>query len=251
MTTYHRLLQIPDRESFFLFGPRGIGKTTWLKKTYPQSIYIDLLDNNTFQKLLANPARLEEYIPPKYEDIIILDEVQRIPELLNEVHRLIETKKYHFIATGSSARKLRRQGVNLLAGRLLTYSMYPLTHLELGDDFDLQHSLRYGHLPTAYVRKSPKKYLESYISTYLQEEVQQEGYTRNLSGFIRFLEVASFSQGQVINMAKIARECHIQSKVVENYFSILEDLMIGYKLPVFTKKAKRRMIRHSKFYFLM
>lgn len=236
-------------KSFFLFGPRGTGKTTWLKMQYPKALYLDLLEAELFNDFLVNPQRLEQYIPPDFKEWIILDEVQRIPELLNEVHRLIENRKLKFILTGSGARKLRKKGVNLLAGRALTYRMYPLTALELGKDFQLQNTLHFGHLPAIFSEPDRKKYLESYIMTYLQQEVQQEGLTRNLSAFSRFLEAAAFSQGQVLSFSEIARECGIHRKVAENYFSILQDLMIAYRLPVFSRKAKRRLIRHEKFYF--
>ncbi len=246
---YSRLIKPPINKSFFLFGPRGTGKTTWVKTTFPKAVYLDLLEAELFNDLLANPQRLENFIPNRFNDWIIIDEVQRIPELLNEAHRLIEKNHYKFILTGSSARKLKRKGLNLLAGRALTYFMHPLTSRELGTDFDLQRSLIYGYLPSVYSESNPKKYLESYIKTYLQEEIQQEGLTRNMGAFSRFLETASFSQTSVLNVSAIAREAAIERKVVENYFSILEDLLIGYRLPVFSKRAKRRLISHCKFYF--
>lgn len=246
---YSRLIKPPVNKSFFLFGPRGTGKTTWVKSTFPEAVYLDLLEAEVFNDLLPNPQRLENFIPKNFNGRIIIDEVQRIPELLNEVHRLIEKYKHKFILTGSSARKLRQKGVNLLGGRALTYSLHPLTAIELGKNFELSHSLKYGHLPCAYIEQDPKAYLESYVKTYLEEEVRQEGLTRNLSAFARFLESASFSQGGVINISSVARECGVERKVVENYFMILEDLLIAYRLPVFTKRAKRRLISHPKFYF--
>lgn len=246
---YSRSIKPPKDKSFFLFGPRGTGKTTWVKAIFPHAIYLDLLEAEVFNDLLANPQRLENFIPKDFNDWIIIDEVQRIPELLNEAHRLIEKERYKFILTGSSARKLRRKGPNLLGGRALTYSLHPLTVMELGKDFDLNHSLKYGQLPSVYIESDPKAYLESYVKTYLEEEVRQEGLTRNLSAFSRFLEAASFSQGSVLNISSVARDCHIERKAVENYFGILEDLLIAYRLPVFTKKAKRRLIAHPKFYF--
>ncbi|MCD4669282.1 MAG: ATP-binding protein [Actinomycetia bacterium] len=246
---YSRIIKIPKNKSFFLFGPRGTGKTTWVKKSFPDAVYIDLLESRLFNELLADPQRLEDHIPDNFTDWVIIDEVQKIPLILNEVHRLIENKGLRFILTGSSARKIRRKGQNLLAGRALTCSMYPLTAVELGKDFNLEHSLKYGSLPSVYKEEDPQAYLESYIKTYLQEEVLQEGLTRNLSAFARFIEAASFSQGSVLNVSEISRECAVERKVVENYFSILEDLLIGFRIPVFTRKAKRRMIRHSKFYF--
>lgn len=246
---YSRIIQFPEETSFFLFGPRGTGKSTWLKKSFPHALLFDLLKSSTYTSLLAEPDRLDTMIPKDFQDRVILDEVQKIPALLNEVHRLIEDRKLKFILTGSSARKLKKDDVNLLAGRAETCFLHPLTVAELGEDFNLLHSLQYGHLPHTFAVKDPKKYLESYITTYLKEEVQQEGLTRNLGAFYRFLETASFSQGSIISFAEISRECSVHRKVVENYFSILEDLLIGVRLPVFTKKAKRKMIAQSKFYF--
>jgi predicted AAA+ superfamily ATPase len=246
---YSRFINPPQAKSFFLFGPRGTGKTTWVKSAFPKAVYIDLLEAELFNDLTANPQRLSNFIPPDFKDWVIIDEIQRIPELLHEVHRLIETKKYRFILTGSSPRKLKRKGPNLLAGRALMLSMHPFSVAELGDDFRLEHSLRYGQLPSAYTEADPKKYLEAYVRTYLEEEIRQEGLTRNLSAFARFLEAASFSQGSVLNISSVARECHVERKVVESYFSILEDLMIGYRIPVFSKRAKRRLSAHLKFYF--
>ncbi|MBU1148134.1 MAG: AAA family ATPase [Candidatus Omnitrophica bacterium] len=246
---YSRLIRPPKAKSFFLFGPRGTGKTTWVKATFPDAIYLDLLEAELFNDLIANPQRLGNFIPKDFNDWVIIDEVQRIPELLNEVHRLIEKYKYKFILTGSSARKLKRKGPNLLGGRALTYSMHPLNVVELGEDFNLNHSLKYGQLPSVYSESDPKAYLESYVKTYLEEEVRQEGLTRNLGAFSRFLEAASFSQGSVLNISSVARDCHIERKVVENYFTILEDLLIAYQLPVFAKRAKRRLTVHPKFYF--
>ncbi|MBM4177263.1 ATP-binding protein, partial [Candidatus Gribaldobacteria bacterium] len=246
---YSRIIKPPKNKSFFLFGPRGTGKTTWLKSSFPKAIYLDLLEAELFNDLLANPQRLENFIPNNFKDWVILDEAQRVPALLNEAHRLIEKRKIKFILTGSSARKLKQKDVNLLAGRALTYHFYPLTSLELKEDFSLEQSLQFGSLPATLSESDKKKYLESYVSTYLREEIQQEGLTRNLGAFSRFLETASFFQGQVLNMSEIARECACHRKVVENYFSILQDMMIGDFLYVFSKKAKRRLILHPKFYF--
>ena len=246
---YSRLIEPPKDKSFFLFGPRGTGKTTWVKSKFTKALYLDLLEAELFNDFLANPQRLENFIPKDFKDWVIIDEVQRIPELLNEIHRLIEKSKYKFILTGSSARKIRRKGINLLAGRALSYHLYPLTNLELGKDFDIDHSLAYGQLPCVYTEENAKAYLESYVKTYLEEEVQQEGFTRNLGAFSRFLESASFSQGSALNISSVARDCSVERKVVESYFTILEDLLIAYRIPVFAKRAKRRMAAHPKFYF--
>jgi predicted AAA+ superfamily ATPase len=246
---YPRLLQPPPRQSFFLFGPRGVGKTAWLHQQLPTALFFDLLDHATYTGLLAAPQRLGDQIPQGHKDWVVVDEVQRAPELLNEVHRLIESRRLRFALTGSSARKLRGRGVNLLAGRAVTRHMHPLTALELGKAFELKRALRYGCLPLACTSDNPPDYLKSYAATYLREEVQQEGFARNIGAFGRFLEAASFSQGSVLNMAAVARECAISAKVAEDYFSILEDLLIAVRLPVFTKRAKRRLIAHPKFYY--
>ena len=245
---YPRLIQ-PPRQSFFLFGPRGVGKTAWLHRQFPGALFFDMLDNQVYTELLAAPQRLGDRIPQDHKDWVVVDEVQRVPELLNEVHRLIESRRLRFALTGSSARKLRGRGVNLLAGRAVTRHMHPLTALELGKDFDLKRALRWGCLPLACTSDDPQDYLKSYAATYLREEVQQEGLARNIGAFGRFLEAASFSQGGVLNMAAVARECAMSAKVVEDYFTILEDLLIAMRLPVFTKRAKRRMIAHPKFYY--
>lgn len=246
---YSRLLDISHNNSYFLFGPRGVGKSTWVRNTYPEAIYIDLLNAKTQFELLADPSRLQERIPPGFQGCITIDEIQKCPVLLDEVHRGIETFSQNFILTGSSARKLRRGGVNLLGGRAFTHTMHPFTPSELGDDFNLEKALRTGLLPRAYLQPHPMKFLESYVQTYIKEEVVQEALTRNAGNFFRFLESISFSQGSPLNMSAIARDCAVHRKVVENYIGILEDLLLAWRIPPFTKKSKRRMIQAPKFYF--
>lgn len=247
---YSRILKAPQDKSFFLFGPRGTGKTTWIKTTFPNAVYVDLLVSDIYSDLLARPGRLEEFIPGHASSAtMIIDEIQRVPALLHEVHRLIESRGVRFALTGSSARKLKRGGVNLLAGRALTYHLYPLTAQELGSDFQLEHGLRYGHLPSTFREREPQKYLEAYVATYLREEVQQEGLTRNLGAFSRFLEAISFSQGQLLNLSAVARDAAVHRKVVEGYVSILEDLLLASRVEIFSGRAKRRTASHPKFYF--
>ncbi|MCB1213828.1 MAG: ATP-binding protein [Chlamydiia bacterium] len=248
---YKRLLDIPSEgdQSIFLFGPRGTGKTTWLCDHLVDAIYIDLLSDRVFRNLVTNPSSLENLIPPKHSQWIVIDEIQKIPPLLNEVHRLIEWKGLRFILTGSSARALRRKGVNLLAGRALTFNMHPMLAQELGKDFKMSDALRYGMLPSVYQGVDPKHYLKAYVGTYLREEVMQEGITRSVGEFARFLETASFSQGEVINFSEISREVGIERRTVQSYFSILEDMLLGHRLPVFSKRAKRKLISHEKFYY--
>lgn len=234
--------------SFFLFGPRGTGKTTWLKRRLPDALFINLLRSEFFNPLSAEPGRVRTLIPPRYRNWVVIDEVQRVPELLNEVHDLIESCGLRFILTGSSARALRRKGVNLLAGRARTYFMHPLTAAEQGDAFDLGQSVRFGHLPARFNDPNPHRYLEDYVHTYLREEVMQEGLTRNIGHFTRFLETASLSQGQLLNISGIAREAQVSRPAAENYFSILDDLLLAVRLPVFSRRARRKLVSQQKFY---
>jgi uncharacterized protein len=246
---YSRKLKIKHENSFFLFGPRGVGKSSWVRLTYPKAIYIDLLDTRIQIELLAKPSRLNEKIPASYQDWVIIDEVQKCPSLLDEVHRAIEGKSQKFILTGSSARKLRKGGVNLLAGRAYTHFMHPLTPKELGKDFELERALERGLLPKAYQSAQYQEFLASYVQTYIKEEVFQEALTRNAGSFYRFLEAVSFSQGSLLNMTAVARDCSVHRKVVENYLSILEDLLIASRLMPFTRRSKRRLAQSPKFYF--
>lgn len=245
---YPRFYKYPENQSFFLFGPRGTGKSTWLRKVFPEAEYIDLLNAETYRLLLSNPHRIEAMIPAKQKEVII-DGVQKIPELLNEVHRLIETKKIRFILTGSSARKLKREGINLLAGRALQRFFHPMTCWELGDNFSLAQALKHGLLPMSVTAPNSKDFLSAYVNTYLREEVQSEGLIRNLSTYSHFLEVASFSQASTLTMTRIASDVGVDAKVIASYFEVTEDLLLSVRLPVFSKKAKRRLKTHPKFFF--
>ena len=239
----------PPQQTYFLFGPRGTGKSMFVDGRYKNGLFFDLLDSGVVNELMANPAVLSLRIPAGFADWVVIDEVQKVPALLDEVHRLIEKRGLRFVLTGSSARRLRRENANLLAGRALNCRMYPLTVAELGGDFDLARSLRYGHLPAACTSGEPGMFLKSYVQTYLQEEIRQEGLTRNLPAFARFLEAASFSQASPLNKSAIARDCAVNRKVVEDYFSILRDTLLSYEIPVFTRRAKRDLIGRVKFYF--
>ena len=245
---YDRFIKPPKQESYFLFGPRGTGKSSWVRAAYPKAVYIDLLEDETFRRLLTHPDALRDFLPEKPATIVI-DEVQKVPAVLDEVHRLIEQKKHRFVLTGSSARKLKKQGTNLLAGRALTYSFFPLTAKETGNDFNIARALRFGMLPLAVTSENPKRYLDAYVKTYLKEEIEQEGLTRQIDSFARFLETASFSQASLLSVSQIAVDAHVHRKVVEDYFSILRDLLLSYELPVFNKRAKRELMTKRKFFF--
>ena len=245
----NRFFSAPS-DSFFIFGPRGTGKSTWLKKTFPDAYLVDLLDDRTFRNHIAYPERIKQIVKANPQTRrFIIDEIQKAPALLDSIHSLIEEYKTHqFIMTGSSARKLRRGGVNLLAGRALLTHFHPFMAAELGADFSLNAALRNGLIPLIVSANSPDKTLATYITLYIKEEVKEEGLVREIGAFARFLETISFSHGSLLNLSNISRECQISRKVVENYLSIIEDLLLGYRLPVFTKRARRAITAQPKFY---
>ncbi len=247
---FARMLQQPTG-SCLLLGPRGTGKSTWVRQQFPDALVLDLLDYATYSELLARPDRLSHQLQAagKPVKVIVIDEVQRLPELLNEVHRLIETTSTQFVLTGSSARKLRRSGVNLLAGRARSAAMHPITAYELGEQFDITRSISFGHLPTAQTAADAQRYLAGYVGTYVREEVMAEALVRNLDGFSRFLTAASFSQASVLSVTTVARDSGVNRKTVEGYFDLLDDLLIAFRLPVFQRRAKRDLTTHPKFYF--
>lgn len=248
MATLGRFLQLPTG-SFFLFGPRGTGKTTWLRESLPDALFINLLQPETYRALSARPERLRELVlgNPGQRDIV-LDEVQRVADLLPVVHDLIESDpKRRFILTGSSARKLRREGVDLLGGRAVLRTMHPFMAAEL-PAFDLEQSLQRGLVPLVVMADDPDDVLKAYASLYLEQEVQAEGLVRNVGSFARFLEVVSFSHGAVLNVANVARETQVSRKTVEGYLGILEDLLLAWRLPVFTRKAQRATVAHPKLF---
>lgn len=243
-----RTLKLPCG-SCFLLGPRGTGKSTWINHVLPDALRIDLLKESTFAELVGHSDRLESMADAQDASTIVIDEVQKLPALLDEVHRLIESRKFRFVLTGSSARKLRRSGANLLAGRARTLTMHPFTASELGARFDLKRAIRHGLLPTVWSEGGADDYLRGYVGTYLREEVQQEAMVRNLGGFSRFLEAASFSQASQLNIQAVAADCGINRKTVENHFDLLEDLLLAVRLPVFRRKAARKLTSHPKFFF--
>jgi uncharacterized protein len=248
--TIPRLLKRPER-SFFLFGPRGIGKSTWLHQVLPESFRLDLLDASLFLELSRDPHRLEALVGKKPAGAwVVLDEIQKVPALLDEVHRLMESRRWRFALCGSSARKLRRGGANLLAGRALTLSMESFSAAELGTGFDLDFALNWGLLP--FVLEEPDTaadILAAYVNTYLKEELQAEGLIRNVPPFVRFLAVAGQINGQIVNAQNISREASVARSTVDTYFAILTDTLVGHFLPAWRPGLKVREAAQPKFYW--
>lgn len=251
---FERLLniQLPQGQSAFLWGARQTGKSTYLKQRFPNAKRIDLLQSDVFLGLSKDPHLLRErilaYSPQDLAEPIIIDEIQKIPQLLDEVHWLIENTSAQFILCGSSARKLRRSGVNLLGGRSWRYHFFPLVTPEV-PNFDLQHALNAGMLPVHYMSKHPFKSLQAYVEDYLTQEIKEEGLVRNLPSFARFLESLAFCHGDLVNYTHIARDCGVDAKTVQNYFQILVDTLLGYYVPPYSKKIKRDIISQMpKFY---
>jgi len=245
-----RSLAAPER-SFFLFGPRGTGKSTWLREAFRQAMYLDLLDASLFLELSQDPHVLEAMAGNRPSaSWIVLDEIQKIPALLDEVHRLMELRQWRFALCGSSARKLRRTGVNLLAGRALTLYMEPFTSSELAGRFDLDFSLQWGVLPIVQTdRQDAADILAAYVNTYLKEEIREEGLVRKTPPFLRFLGIAGQLNGQVVNARNISREAGVPRSSVDTYFSILIDTLVGHILPAYQPRLKVREQTHPKFYW--
>jgi predicted AAA+ superfamily ATPase len=245
----NRIIKVPE-QSFFLLGPRGSGKSTWLRATFPDAHIIDLLSEETYQRLLANPGQFaEELRAVPTGRRVIVDEVQRLPNLLNEVHRFMEEKQLKFVLCGSSARKLKRTGVNLLAGRALRRSMHPFVHEELGEKFDLEETLRYGAMPIVWDSNAKQETLSAYVQLYLKEEIQAEALVRNLPGFARFLPIAALFHGQNINVANIAREAGVARTTVTGYLDILEETLLCFRLPAYEARLRVRERKLPKWYW--
>lgn len=251
-----RTLDIPKfRHSLFLFGPRQVGKTYLIKHTLSPDVFLDLLNQSEFLRYSKDVSILSKEVAAiiKEKCLVVIDEIQRCPDLLNEIQILIENRPgIQFVLTGSSARKLKRAGVNLLGGRAITLHLHPLIYEELGTGFSLEETLHFGTLPNIYLEKTEEdkiRLLRSYIETYLKEEIQQEALTRNIPAFARFLELAGFENGNILNFQNIARETGVHSKTIKEYFHILEDTLLGFLFYPFTKSHRKRLVTHPKFYF--
>ncbi len=231
----------------FLWGPRQTGKTTLLKKQFPSALHYDLLDTELSSELTVRPKQLREEVLASRKTVIIIDEIQKVPALIDEVHWLLEHTDKSFVLCGSSARKLRRGGKNLLGGRGREFHLYPLTTAEI-PDFDLQKFLNHGGLPVHYLVKDPKPLLKAYVNTYIKEEIIDESVTRNIPAFSRFLQVAALTHGQQLNYANIARECGVSTSTVRNYYAILDDTLLGFELAPWRKTKKRRLVETSKYF---
>ena len=245
-------MALPPGQSAFLWGPRKTGKTTYLKDRFPQSLVFDFLKTDLFMEFSKRPALLREQLLAKDEKIlkhpIILDEVQKIPQILDEVHWLIENKGLNFILCGSSARKLKRGGANLLGGRAWRFEMFPLVTPEI-ENVDLLRALNHGLLPQHYLQENYKKSLKAYLQDYLKEEVFSEGLTRNIPAFSRFFDAMGYSHDEITNYANIARDCGVDSKTVKEYYQILADTLLGTMVPPFKKRQSRHVIaKAAKFY---
>ncbi len=242
-------LQGSEGESLFLWGARQTGKSTLLKSLFKDALWFDLLKSDVFMRYERDPSQFREVILAQGENrVVIVDEIQKIPALLDEIHWLMANHRVKFILSGSSPRKILRSGANLLGGRALRYELYPLSCSEI-PQFDLIRALNHGLLPRHYLSNNPKKLIDAYIGNYLRDEIAAEAKIRNISAFGRFLEAAAFSNGEMVNFTNIAADCGVSAISVKEYFQILEDTLIGRYLPSFQKKPKRRVIQAPKFYF--
>lgn len=249
---FERALQLPllRKETFFLWGPRQAGKSTLLRASFADALWLDLLKSDEFRRYTTRPELLREELAARPDvKAVVIDEVQKVPALLDEVHWLMENRKIGFALCGSSARKVRKGHANLLGGRATRYELFGLSAIELADSFDLTRLLNHGYLPRVFLAERPKRLLQAYVADYLKEEVAAEGLVRNLPAFSTFLEIASLSDTEIINSSTIARECGVSSHTVQSYFEILVDTLLGRWLPAYTKRPKRRIVQSPKFYF--
>lgn len=244
-----QILEGAESESLFLWGARQTGKSTLLKSLFPNALWFDLLKSDVFERFQKNPVQFRESIlATATGTVVIVDEIQKIPALLDEIHWLIVNHQTRFVLSGSSPRKIIRSGANLLGGRALRYELYPLIYAEI-PNFDLQRALNNGLLPRHYLSDNPKKLISAYIGNYLRDEIIAEAKIRNIGAFTKFLEAAAFSNGEMVNYTNIASDCGVSSITIKEYFQILEDTLIGRFVPSYQKKPKRRVILASKFYY--
>ncbi len=244
------LLPTEGDETFFLWGPRQTGKSTLLQSSYPNAVWIDLLKAEEFRRYLQQPQLLRQELPNDGQlHFVVIDEIQKLPALLDEVHWLHENRQVRFALCGSSARKVRRGHANLLGGRAVRYELFGLTAAELGDNFELKRMLNHGYLPRIYLSDQPRRLLNAYVANYLKEEIAAEGLVRNLPVFSEFLNMAALSDTEPVNFTTIARDCGVSSQTIREYFQILEDTLLGRWLPSFRKRPKRRVVSSPKFYF--
>ena len=251
MEKYERIQKILDiqDDSVFFWGARQVGKSTLVKKLFPDAKIYDLLKSDEYSRLLRRPQLLREELMSYDEtNVVVIDEIQKIPALLDEVHWLIVNRGIRFVLCGSSARKLKRVGTNLLGGRALPVMLFPFVSAEI-PDFDLFRAINNGMIPRHYMVQNPQKRLEAYIGVYLKEEIQEEAVVRQLSSFNRFLDVAAQCDGEMINYTNIAQDCGVSATTIKEYFNILEQTLIGYMVPAFTLSKKRRAITTKKFYY--
>lgn len=246
-----RELRLPERPdvSFFLWGPRQTGKSTLLRNTYPNALRIDLLSSREFARFARDPGILREEVEGAGEPLVIIDEIQKVPALLDEVHWLIENRGTVFALCGSSARKVRRGRANLLGGRALRHELFGLVSAELGAQFDVRRAVNHGYLPRHYLSDAPRERIRAYVDDYLKEEIFAESLTRNLAAFANFMQAAALADGQLVNYTTIARDCGVSAYTAKAYFQILVDTLLGRFLPAFKRRPKRRVIRAPKFYF--
>ncbi len=249
MSDYKRLLNIDfsEAQAVFLWGPRKVGKTTFLKAHFPQAVFYDLLDRTLQSKLTVHLGFFKEELLAKSPSLVIVDEVQKVPSLLDDIHWLLENTSIKFVLCGSSARKLKRGAANLLGGRAWRYQMLPLTTAEI-PQFDLNRALNHGLLPQHYRATRVDPYLESYVLDYISEEIQSEALVRNVGLFAKFMDAVGATNGQLLNYANVARECGVNAKTVRAYYQILEDTLLGYTLQPWTLSKKKRLIETATFY---
>jgi uncharacterized protein len=249
LSIYPRALQIDLRQhnAAFLWGPRKVGKTTLLKRLFPHAHFFDLLQSDLKTSLLLRPSLLREEVAANHYDLVVVDEVQKVPALLDEIHWCLENTKTNFILCGSSARKLKHRAANLLGGRAWRFELFPLTTREIGE-YKLTRILNHGLIPLHYAEEEPERNLRGYVLDYIEQEIHAEALTRNVPAFAKFLEAVAATHGRLINYSNIARDCGVASKTVREYFQILEDTLLGHTLEPWRKKKHRRLIETAKFY---